>query len=151
MWQPVLVPGSGEADRAEVERRAAAQGLPELRWPPPFDSELAMRAATYAKRGGRAVAFSLAAMRQAFAAGRDLGDPDGVLIAAAACELHPRAVLAGVETRAVREALAAATAEAAARGVARVPAIVVGERVHSGPDAPELAAADLTSRAGRAS
>ena len=52
-----------------------------------------MRAATYAKQIGRTVAFSLAAFRQAYAGGRSLGDPDNVLIAAAACEMHPRAVL----------------------------------------------------------
>ena len=52
-----------------------------------------MRAATFAKQTGRTVSFALAAFRQAFAAGRDLSDPDNVLIAAAACELHPRAVL----------------------------------------------------------
>ena len=48
-----------------------------------------MLAATYAKQFGRAVAFSLAAFRQAFAGGRDLGDEITVLIAAAACEMHP--------------------------------------------------------------
>ena len=57
-----------------------------------------MRAATFAKQTGRTVSFSLAAFRQAFAAGRDLSDPDNVLIAAAACELHPRALLKAVET-----------------------------------------------------
>ena len=49
-----------------------------------------MRAATYAKQIGRAVAFALAAFRQAYAGGRDLVEPDNVLIAAAACEMHPR-------------------------------------------------------------
>ena len=56
-----------------------------------------MLAATYAKRIGRAVAFSLAAFRQAFAGGRDLGDEDTVLIAGAACEMHPTALLKGIE------------------------------------------------------
>ena len=62
-------------------------------WPEPFpsDSEWAMLVATYAKQIGRAVAFSLAAFRQAFAAGRDLSERDNVLIAAAACEMHPLA------------------------------------------------------------
>ncbi len=62
-----------------------------------------MLAATYAKRIGRAVAFSLAAFRQAFAGGRDLGDTDTVLIAAAACEMHPAAVLKALELRSVAE------------------------------------------------
>ena len=54
-----------------------------------------MRVATFAKEIGRAVSFSLAAFRQAFAAGRDLTDPDNVLIAAAASEMHPRAIERG--------------------------------------------------------
>ena len=128
-------------DRAAVDAAAAAQGLPPLRWPEPwpFDSELAMRAATFAKQSGRAVAFSLAAMRQAFAGGRDLSVPDNVLIAAAACELHPRAVLKGVETRSVRDALATA----ASLGLEELPAIRVGRGLVAGPDAPEAAAALL--------
>jgi 2-hydroxychromene-2-carboxylate isomerase len=139
VWQPVLATAPEGVDRAAVERAAAAHGLPAPRWPDPFpfDSELAMRAATFAKQTGRAVAFSLAAMRQAFAAGRDLSAIDNVLIAAAACELHPRAVLAGVETRTVRDALV--TTESL--GIGRLPAIGVGGRLVEGPDAPELAAA----------
>ena len=57
--------------------------------------EWAMLVATYAKQGGRVVAYSMAAFRQAFAAGRDLGDRDTVLIAAAAAEMHPAAVIKG--------------------------------------------------------
>ena len=64
-----------------------------------------MLAATYAKHIGRAVAFSLAAFRQAFAGGRDLGDEGTVLIAAAACEMHPTAVLKGIGLRSVTTAL----------------------------------------------
>src|SRR3954471_6439914 len=136
VWQPVL--GARlEADRAAVDAAAAVQGLPPPRWPEPFpfDTELAMLAATFAKQTGRAVAFSLAAMRQAFAGGRDLSVTDHVLIAAAACELHPRAVVEAVETAGVRDALAEATAAAAAAGVREVRAITVGARVFSGPSA----------------
>jgi 2-hydroxychromene-2-carboxylate isomerase len=124
-WVPVHVSGE-EVDRAEVEAAAARHGLAELRWPEPFpfDSRTAMLAATFAKQSGRAVAYSLAAMRQAFAAGRDLSETDNVLIAAAACELHPRAVLKGMELRTVHEALAEATAAAPER----VPALVSDDR-----------------------
>ena len=83
-----------------------------------------MLAATYAKRIGRAVAFSLAAFRQAFAGGRDLGDSDTVLIAAAACEMHPTAVLKGIELRSTAEALAEATERARLDGVSALPAVV---------------------------
>jgi 2-hydroxychromene-2-carboxylate isomerase len=143
VWQPVLFAEQEEVDRAAVERAAAGQGLPAPRWPEPFpfDSDLVMRSATFAKQTGRAVAFALAAMRQAFAAGRDLSVEDNMLIAAAACELHPRAVLAGVQTRGVREALRMASAEAEALGVTRLPALRAGGRLFQGPDAPEQAAA----------
>jgi 2-hydroxychromene-2-carboxylate isomerase len=149
VWQPVLAAGlqgaaqPAELDRAAVEAAAAAQGLPPPRWPEPFpfDSELAMRAATFAKQTGRAVAFSLAAMRQAFAGARDLSVSDNVLIAAAACELHPRAVLKAVETASVQDALRDATAAAAAAGVQDLPAFVVGDHVSHGPAAAEDAAA----------
>ena len=137
-WQPVLAPPE-DVDREAVELAAAEQGLPAPRWPDPFpfDGERATLAATFAKQTGRTVAFSLAAMRQAFAAGRDLSVTDNVLIAAAGCELHPRAVLKAMEMRSVRDAVV--TAEAA--GVGRLPALRVGDRLHEGPDAPELAAA----------
>jgi 2-hydroxychromene-2-carboxylate isomerase len=147
VWQPVLAAGLGAGenpvDRAAVQVAATGQGLPELRWPEPFpfDSELAMLVATFAKHTGRAVAYSLAAMRQAFAAGRDLSVADNVLIAAAACELHPRAVLKAIETAGVRDALAEATAAAVAAGVAELPAILVDGRVSAGPAAVEEAAA----------
>ena len=83
--------------REDVEARARRYELQAVRWPEPFpaDTEWALLAATYAKQIGRGVAFSLAAFRQAFAGGRDLGERDNVLIAAAACEMHPTALLKG--------------------------------------------------------
>jgi 2-hydroxychromene-2-carboxylate isomerase len=145
-WVPVLareLPAAEAFDafRCAEERNivlgryaeaAARRGLQPLRWPDPFpfDSTLAMHAATYAKQIGRAVAFSLAAFRQAFAGGRAL-DADTVLIAAAACEMHPAAVLKAVELRSVRDELTRRTAQAAALGVRDVPAVVVrGEVFH---------------------
>jgi 2-hydroxychromene-2-carboxylate isomerase len=115
------------AYREDVERRARAAGLQALRWPDPFpaDTEWALLVATYAKHIGRAVAFSLAAFRQAYAGGRDLEQRDNVLIAAAACEMHPSAVIKGAGLRSTRERLAQATAEARAAGVRDVPAILM--------------------------
>jgi 2-hydroxychromene-2-carboxylate isomerase len=156
-WQPILLgglfrhfdrdswsKGPGRAEGiAEVERRAAAYGLPPLRWPEPWPGNtlFAMRVATFAKQTGRTVSFSLAAFRQAFAAGRDLTEPDNVLLAAAACELHPRALLKVVETDVVKRALREATDRAAELGVRGVPALVVGERVFWGDDRLEEAVA----------
>jgi len=115
--------------RDEVEERARRHGLQAIRWPDPFpaDTEFALLAATYAKQVGRAVAFSLAAFRQAFAGGRDLSDRDNVLIAAAACEMHPAAVTKGAGLRSIGERLERATAEAAAAGVLDVPAVVTAD------------------------
>lgn len=127
-----------EAFFERIERLAARRGLQAIRWPDPFpcDSAYAMRVATYACQIGRAVAFSLAAFRQAFAGGRDLGVADNVLIAAAACEMHPRAVTKGAELASVRRALQDATALAARRGVRDVPAVwLPGEGVFHGDDA----------------
>jgi 2-hydroxychromene-2-carboxylate isomerase len=147
-WQPVLagaLPGGetfeaarcateAEIFREEIERRGRELGLQPLRWPDPFpfDSALAMRVATYAKSIGRAVPFAQAAFRQAFAGGRALDDEDSVLIAAAACEMHPSAVLRGAALRSVAEQLDAASARAAAAGVRDVPAVVVGAEVFHG-------------------
>jgi 2-hydroxychromene-2-carboxylate isomerase len=121
---------------AEVERRALGYGLPPIQWPDPWPGNMlmAMRVATFAKQTGRTVSFSLAAFRQAFAAGRDLGDPDNVVIAGAACELHPRALLKAVQTEIVKNGLKEATAAAGDRGVEGVPALVVGGRVFWGDD-----------------
>jgi 2-hydroxychromene-2-carboxylate isomerase len=155
-WQPVLareLPGAGTLDasrppqdgegfRAGVAARAQSLGLQPLRWPEPFpfDSSLAMRVATYAKSIGRTVPFAQAAFRQAFAGGRSLEELDSVLIAAAACEMHPSAVMRGSELRSIASQLAAGTAAAARRGVLEVPAIVVGEEVFLGEHAVESAA-----------
>src|SRR5437764_1674479 len=107
----------GDALREDVARRVAALGLQPLRWPDPFpfDSEPALLAATYAKSIGRVVAFSLAAFRQAFAGGHAL-DETYVLIAASACEMHPRAVLKALESSRVRAQLDAFTERAQAAG-----------------------------------
>ncbi len=129
VWTPVRVAGTGRQPSTEelvdLDRRARKQGLPPVRLPAPWptDTDVALRAATFAAASGRVVAFSLAALRQAFAAGRDLSHVDNVLIAAAACELHPRAVLKGIESRSVTQRLAGASDEAAARAVASLPQV----------------------------
>ena len=154
-WQPVLLGGlfkrfgrdswangpGREAGIAEVERRASAYGLPPLSWPDPWPGNtlFAMRVATFAKQAGRTVSFSLAAFRQAFAAGRDLSDPDNVLIAAAACELHPKALLKAVQSALVKDALREATDRAAEQGVRGVPTLAVSEEVFWGDDRVEEA------------
>jgi 2-hydroxychromene-2-carboxylate isomerase len=156
-WQPILLGGlfkrfgrdswangPGRADgMAEVERRASAYGLPPIAWPEPWPGNtlFAMRVATFAKQTGRTVSFALAAFRQAFVAGRDLTEPDNVLLAAAACELHPRALLKAVETDVVKGALREATDRAGELGVRGVPSLLVGGEVFWGDDRLEEAVA----------
>ena len=159
-WQPVRLSGlrAGEvgpfrcgaevdAYREDIGRRVVLYGLQPLRWPAAFpaDVEWAMLAATYAKQIGRAVAFSLAAFRQAFAAGRDLGDPDTVMLAAAACEMHPAAVAKGAALVSITRRLDEATDSAAEAGVLEVPAVRVGERVFHGDRELEAAAAAIAA------
>jgi 2-hydroxychromene-2-carboxylate isomerase len=156
-WQPILLGGlfqrfgrdswangpGREEGIAEVERRAAAYGLQRPVWPEPWPGNtlFAMRAATFAKQTGRTVSFALAAFRQAFAAGRDLSEHDNVLIAAAACELHPNALLKAAGTASVKSALREATERAAELGVIGVPSLVVGDEVFWGDDRVEEAVA----------
>ncbi|HEV2770397.1 MAG TPA: hypothetical protein VGV40_09470, partial [Solirubrobacteraceae bacterium] len=105
---------------------------------------------------GKGVAFCLAAFRQAFAAGRDLAVRDHVVLAAAACEMHPRAVLAALDGHSVASALEAATALARERGVESIPAVWIPAlgarataRTFHGDDALEAAAAHLGDHATR--
>jgi 2-hydroxychromene-2-carboxylate isomerase len=159
-WQPVLAreqPFAASFDahggtereilREEVQRRVRELALQPLRWPDPFpfDSSLAMRVATYAKSIGRVVPFAQAAFRQAFAGGHSLEDPDVVLVAAAACEMHPSAVLRGAELRSVRQQLAAATSNAKMAGMNEIPALVVHGELLLGERAVEDAAERMRS------
>ena len=106
-----------------------------------------MLVATYAKQTGRVVAYSMAAFRQAFAAGRDLGERDWVLMAAAAAEMHPTAVIKAAALRSIRKRLDDATAAAAAAGVTEVPAVRVGDAVFHGDRELERAAGALGATA----
>jgi 2-hydroxychromene-2-carboxylate isomerase len=159
-WQPIsfghvlqttgrrpwsLPPEGPDPDHlTEINRRAAERGLPELvypqGWPVDNYSLNPTRAAIYAKESGRVVSFSLACFRQVFAGGSDMSDVDNVLIAAAACELHPNAVLKGIETRSVKDKLRAATDDALALGLEGIPTIAVGDELFWGDDRLEEAA-----------
>jgi 2-hydroxychromene-2-carboxylate isomerase len=151
-WQPISFghilkatgrrPWSFEGERrahfAEIQRRADERGLPEVvypeGWPVDNYSLSPTRAAIYAKQSGRVVSFSLACFRQVFAGGRDMSDTDNVLVAAAACELHPNAVLRGIETQSVKEKLQRATEGALALGLEGIPTVAVGRELFWGDD-----------------
>jgi 2-hydroxychromene-2-carboxylate isomerase len=152
-WIPVSMPfepafrceAEADAYREDIRRAAEALELQPVRWPPtfPFDSDLAQRAAMYAKGGGKTVAFALAAFRQAYCGGRDLSVPDNVLIAGAAAEIHPRALLVGADAKGTRRRLAEATELARARGVVSTPAVWAAGQVFHGLEGLEAAAAAL--------
>ena len=162
VWQPILLGGiwketggqswavtdQREEGMAEVERRAAEYDLMPIRWPEgwPNNTLNAMRVAVWAQQIGRTVAFSLAAFRQAFAGGKDLSDIDYVLMAAAACELHPNAVLKAIETQSVKDRLREVTSEAYERGVRGVPTLAVDDQLFWGDDRLQEAAAAMTAR-----
>ena len=140
--------GGGDLQGRRRAARGGATACCRVRWPPalPADTEWAMLVATYAKQTGRVVAYSMAAFRQAFAAGRDLGERDSVLIAAAAAEMHPAAVIKGAALRGTRRRLDEATAAAAAAGVRDVPAVRIGDAVFHGDRELEARRAALAAR-----
>jgi 2-hydroxychromene-2-carboxylate isomerase len=148
-WEPIHGASLGIApdplDAEALAAAVAAQGLLALRlpanWPP--DSALAMRVAAYAKGAGKSIAYSLAAFRQVFAGGRDISDEATVLLAAAACEMHPVAVLKGAQLRSTAAALRRSGERARAAGVTALPAIAVGDVLHCGPDALDRAVASV--------
>jgi 2-hydroxychromene-2-carboxylate isomerase len=127
-----------EADWMEIQRRADQRGLPKVLYPEGWPIENyslnPIRAAIFAKESGRVVSFTLACFRQVFAAGRDMSDVENVLVAAAACELHPNAVLKGIETQSVKDKLRQATDRALELGVEGIPTVAVGGELFWGDD-----------------
>lgn len=163
LWQPIayvfvirhagVTPWSVSPQRhvgmREIERRAAERGLPPLRWPPGWPVETyslpALRAAVFAARTGKAPAFSLAAFRQQFTAGRGLNEIDTVLRAAVDCDLDPEDLAQAIEEDSIKEDLKRATEKAIDRGVSGVPTVRVGEKLFWGDDRLEQAASAMTA------
>jgi 2-hydroxychromene-2-carboxylate isomerase len=160
VWEPVLLGavfaarGFGswaltdarDAGVEEVERRAAAYGLPPVRWPEPWPGNmlLAMRAAVAACERGAGRAFLLAALRAGFVGGRDLSDPAAVADAASAAGIDGAELVAAAGTPAVKAALRERTDAAIALGVRGVPTVLVGDRTFWGDDQLEGAARALS-------
>ena len=103
-----------DANVAEVERRAAAAGLPPVTWPPgwPPNTLQAMRAVLWAMRLGRGDAFVREAFRHAFARGADLGDIGAVRQVARAAGLPDTELEEAIADPAVKEELKQRTADA---------------------------------------
>jgi 2-hydroxychromene-2-carboxylate isomerase len=124
------------ANIAEIERRAAAYGLPALRWPAgwPRSTLTAMRAALWAEHEGCGEAFLRRGFRRAFVEGADLGDVDQVRALAAEVGLPADRLDAAVADPAIKQELRARTDAAIARGVPGVPTLVIGDRLLYGDD-----------------
>jgi 2-hydroxychromene-2-carboxylate isomerase len=127
---------------AEVERRAAAYGLPPVRWPPgwPPNTLQAMRAAVWAERLGRGAPFARAAFRRAFAAGEDLGDVGVLAEIATTAGLPGEQLEAAIADPAIKDELRARTEAALVLGVRGVPTVRAGGRLLYGDDRLEEAA-----------
>jgi 2-hydroxychromene-2-carboxylate isomerase len=121
---------------AEVERRAAAYGLPPVRWPAgwPPSTLLAMRAAVWAERHGRGAAFARAAFRRAFAAGEDLGELAVLAAAAGDAGLRAGELGTAIADPAGKDELRARTEAALELGVRGVPILRAGGRLLYGDD-----------------
>jgi 2-hydroxychromene-2-carboxylate isomerase len=94
-----------------------------------------MRAATVAAEAGPGCArdFALAAFREAFACGRDLGDPEVIAAAAGAAGIGPR-IIDGIAAPATKDRLRQFTEEAWDAGVQGVPTVAVGDQLFWGDD-----------------
>ena len=144
VWTPVLLGGIftvrgrgswAETERraegiAEVERRAAAYGLPPLRWPEPWPNNglEVMRVAAHADSRE----FALAALRAHFTEGLALSDPDNVALVAERV---------GIEPHGDKQRLRENTDRALELGVIGVPTVAVGGELFWGDDRLEEAAA----------
>ena len=105
-WVPVLLGGIFRATGrgswaltdarakgiADIEQRAAARGLPPIRWPEPWpnDGLTAMRLATYADTRGLGRRFALEAFRCSFLEGRTLSHDATLARAAGPVPACPR-------------------------------------------------------------
>ena len=124
---------------AEIERRAAAYGLPPVTWPEtwPPNSVNASRSILWAERHGRAADQARALMRGSFAEGRDSSGLDVIREVAAGLGLPADEF----DPAAFKDELRARTAQAWADGVMGVPTLRVGDELFYGDDRLEAAAA----------
>lgn len=125
-----------DARRATIEVLADGRDVLPVVWPadfPDLDTADAIRAATYAKSIGKVAVFSLSLFRQIFAAGADPSATQTLYLAAAASEIHPRAIDQALSRDRVQEDADRATEAARAAGVTSVPALRIGQRILVGP------------------
>lgn len=134
--------------QAELQDRARRYGLPALRWPAgwPANGLSAMRAATWAKREGRAGAFARAIFHREFVGGEDIADPATLRAGARDAGLDPDALAEALVSAPIKQALRAATDRAWELGVRGVPSVLVAGEVFFGDDRLDGAAAAVELR-----
>jgi 2-hydroxychromene-2-carboxylate isomerase len=130
-----------QATRELAERRAREVRLP-LIWPDnfPANTRHALRAAAYAAEQGAGASFALAASRLAFCGGFDLEDPEILSVAASAAGLPADGCLGAARDPSRDVALWATARGLRARGVRRLPAVLLGRRWLEGEHLLESAA-----------
>ena len=161
-WRPIAfgvivrklgkVPWSFREDRQanfdDIASRAAALGLPEVRYPDGWPAEsyslAPLRAAMLASDDDQLRALSRELFRTMFVDGQHLADPDTVLDAAERAGMDRERVRAGIERDQTKQELRAQTDDALARGVTGVPTVAAGDQLFWGDDRLEDAAAYLS-------
>ena len=156
-WRPILIGGlfklngrtswifseERESRMAEIEERAKRYGLRPITWPTGLpENQLGLqRAATVAKRDGRAAHFALEAFRATYVRGVDPSSEQGLREVAAAVELDGDALIAAIAEQDVKDELRRTTEHAHEEGVPGVPTVVVDGAVFWGDDRLDEAAA----------
>jgi 2-hydroxychromene-2-carboxylate isomerase len=132
-----------EPQMREVERRAAAYGLPPVVWPAgwPANSLRASRAIVWAERHGAGHDLALALFRAGFARGEDIANPAVVRSVVASLGLPAEEMEAAIADPVLKQELKDRTAAAWAAGVRGVPTLREGDRLFYGDDRLEEAAA----------
>jgi 2-hydroxychromene-2-carboxylate isomerase len=144
LWRPLSGwDGRSAPDRAKVKIPSTRQDVG--RWcrrlgipfnPPPVttDPTRAGAGSLLAEEAGRLREYIVEVMRQEWAEGRDIGDPQVLLDAGGAVGLDRGALADAIESPARRERLAANWAEAQALGVIGVPTFVIDDQIFWGND-----------------
>jgi 2-hydroxychromene-2-carboxylate isomerase len=137
--------GERAAGMAEIERRAAAYGLPPMDWPAdwPANALSAMRCATWAARQRRLAEFARIVGRRQWTAAADITDPDVLAACAEEAGLDAGSMLQAIQAPELKEQLRATTERAFQDGVHGVPTLRVGEQLFFGDDRLEEARAAM--------
>jgi 2-hydroxychromene-2-carboxylate isomerase len=132
---------------SECEARAAARGLPPLRWPPGFPVESysfePLRAITAAIAHGREEALARLLFERNFVAGK--GFRRAGAVRACWVQVGLESASYDAEVAAAKPILASETSRAITEGVYGVPTVTVGDTHFWGDDQLEAAAAALTT------